>query len=108
MHTHGTTLDAVEASFVQQGDDVAEVDVTMTTMKMREKASPFRSRPGKVNGKHSSTRLENPSDFGGAPLTCVDRQVMQHHRSQNNVEVSMRKRQRLGNRVFESNVDASP
>ena len=62
------------------------------TVKVREKASPFPCGPSEVNGKHSSARLQNPSHLASALLACFLGQMMQHHRGQYNIELSVWKR----------------
>src|SRR5215510_12516423 len=75
-------------------------------VKMREKAFPLPRDSSEVNSKHPSALLENPSHLACALLVCFARQMMKHHRGQYNVELSVGKRQRLGNPIFEDNLDA--
>ena len=69
-------------------------------VKMREKAFPLARGQPEVNGKHSPTRLQNPSHFGGALLACLARQMMQHQRNEYGVELAVGKWQRLRHRIF--------
>jgi hypothetical protein len=97
--SHRAALHTVQARFAQHGDDVAEADMTMAAVKVREKASSFLC-PSEVDRKHSSTRLQNPSHLAGALLARLAGQMMKHNHAQYSVELSVGKRQRLGRFVL--------
>src|SRR5260370_10084902 len=97
-------LYTVQARFAQHGDDVAEADMTMAAVKVREKASSFLC-PSEVDRKHSSTRLQNPSHRAGALLACLAGQMMKHNHAHYSVEFIVGKRHRLGKLILEDNLD---
>src|SRR6516164_5817794 len=78
----------------------------VTPMKMRQEAFSLR-RGSEVHSKDSSARLEDSPDLTGALATCVSRQMVKHHSTQDNVELSVWERQRFGDCVFEDNLDPS-
>src|SRR5262245_45975017 len=78
----------------QQGDDVAETDVTVA-MKMAQQTLLALRRWPEVHHEHATTRLEYPANFTGAILARLPRQVMQHERAQHGVETRVRVGQRF-------------
>ena len=76
------------------------------TVKMHEKSSSFSCGGSEVNGKHPAARLQNPSYLAGALLASFARQMMQHQCAQDDVELILWKRQRLGGRIRENDLDA--
>ena len=68
-------------------------------VKMREKAFLLACGQSELNRKHSPARFQNPSHLGGALRPRRARQMMQHDRSQHDVELGVRKRQRLRHRI---------
>jgi hypothetical protein len=102
--SHCTALDNVQARFAEQGDYFGQLDVTVA-VQAREKASLFSCGASEVNGKHSSARLQNPSDLAGALFSSFAGQMMKHQRAQDNVEMCVRKWQRFDNPIFEDNLD---
>jgi hypothetical protein len=80
--------------------------VTVAAVKVIEKASPFPRGPTEVNREHSSARFQNPSHLARALLASFGRQVMQHDRSGYDIELTVGKRQRLGQCSLQDNLDA--
>src|SRR3977135_3806665 len=76
------------------------------TVKMREKDLSIEGGASEINRKYPPARLQNPSHLAGALLAWLARQVVKHHGGQHGVELSAGKRQRLGGRILEGNLDA--
>jgi hypothetical protein len=103
---HGATITDHETRFFQQADQIADAHVTVTTVKARKKAS-FRFRVLKVNDQNTSAWLYNSLHFTHALQPCFAGQVMEHDRAQRNIEVTVRERDFLRQRLFEHNLCAS-
>jgi len=67
----GAALDAAESRFLEQGEDLVWIDVTMA-MKVREETRlPLRVR--EVNDKHTALRVEHAAHFSGTLLAHLAR-----------------------------------
>jgi hypothetical protein len=104
--SHCTALDNAQTCFAKDGFDFGETDVTMT-MKMSDDASLLRRGGSEIDGQHPAAGLEHSSNLGSALAAELARQMMQHHRAQHHVELSIGERQRLDQRVLEDNLDPS-
>src|SRR5215510_399050 len=79
----------------------------MGRVKVPKKTSALLSRFGEVHRKHASPRLQNSFDLESALLACDARQMVKHYRCQHNVNLSVDKRQCLGDAIFKDNFDSS-
>ena len=104
-HADGAALGDVHDRFAQERNNIRELDVAVA-VKVREKPSPFVYRGTEVDNEYASARLQNPAYLAGVLPAQLAGQVMQHQCAQDNVEVSVRKWQRLDNRILEENLDA--
>src|SRR6266568_2613075 len=77
------------------------------TVKMSDDASLLRRGGSEIDGQHPAAGLEHSSNLGSALAAELARQMMQHHRAQHHVELSIGERQRLDQRVLEDNIDPS-
>jgi hypothetical protein len=102
--SYRAALDKVQACFSEDGNDFPEADVTMA-VKMGNNAS-LRRRRSEVDSQHPAAWLQYPSYLTSALRAQLARQMMQHQRAEHNIEVIVRERQRLHNRVPEVNVHA--
>jgi hypothetical protein len=77
--------------------------MTMRTVKVREKASFLITESLKINRKHASIWLQNPSDFMGTLAPGFLGQVVKHHRAEREVELTVGKWQSLGQTISKEN-----
>src|SRR5262245_53351935 len=102
--THGAALDATQPGVIQQGCDLARIDVTMTMKVTEDAALVLGAR--KVGYQHAPSRFEHTPDFIHTLLTDLPRQVVEHQCAQHCVELGAGKRQRLGDGVLELDVES--
>src|SRR5579871_725469 len=89
--SHRPTLDYLQASVRQQRSDILCANMSVGTVKMRQKASLLITESLEVDDKHTSIRLQNPSNLSYTLLPCFLWQMVKHHTAQHYVELCVRK-----------------
>jgi len=100
------TLYDVQACGNQQGNKIAEIDVTVV-MKMIKKAAPALCWPCEIDGQHSSAGLQDPTHFASTLLARFPAQVVKHDSGQHRVELTVGKRQHFNDAFLEGNFSTS-
>jgi hypothetical protein len=104
-HSNGADLVDAQAGFTQQAHDVTQRHMPMS-VETSEQALSLARRCREVYSYDASIRLDDSAHFPRALLADWPRKVMQHQRTENDVERRIRKGKRLDDRRFEADLDA--
>jgi len=85
-------FDEPQARVAEQGDEVLRGNAAMAAMKMFGQPWSLPGFPRKIYGQNASTGFQDSTHLGSALLPRFARQVMEHHRGDYRVELSVGKR----------------
>jgi hypothetical protein len=97
--TDGTTLDAAQLRVIEECFHILRLDVTVP-MKVREDTSGLLGLR-EIHDKEAASRCEHAPYLAGELLAHWPRQMVQHQRAQDHVELRVFERQSLGDGILE-------
>src|SRR5215470_17931461 len=81
--------------------------MSVGTVKVRQNTSPLIAESLEVNDKHTSIRLENPSNLSNTLPPCFLWQMVEHDSAEYHVELCVRKGECFRHTTFKEDFDAS-
>lgn len=103
----GTRLDGLQSCPFEQPHYLGELDVTMP-VEVTRKAAPSRLGLAEINEEYTAAGPDDSAQLRCKIPTGSAAEVVQHHRSDPQIETRVRQRKRLGGCNLESNLDPGP
>ncbi len=99
LETHGTVFGHVQSRRAEQRDDIGELHMAVALMKAPQNTVLLLPSP-KIHHEYAAARLKHPAHLARTRFAKFARQMMKHQRTQDDIELPVRKRKRFDNVVF--------